>query len=69
LIVQKILTESLDRRDADFLKRRPYLGELHKKRIECATRLPKLVSLFTEFCEQNTPRRETCSQVIHFSRK
>jgi len=30
LIVQKILPESLDRRDAYFLKRRPYLGEIHK---------------------------------------
>jgi len=29
LVVQKILSESLDWRDADFLERRPYLGELH----------------------------------------
>jgi hypothetical protein len=48
LIVQKILTESLDRRDADFLKRRPYVGELHKKEVECATGLLKSVVLFTK---------------------
>ena len=31
LIVQKILTESFGRRDADFFKRRAYLGKLHRR--------------------------------------
>jgi hypothetical protein len=36
-----------------FLKRRPYVGELHKNVGEGATSPTKLVSLFTKPCEQN----------------
>src|SRR4030095_6609241 len=53
LIVQEILTESFDRRDVYFLKRRPYVGELHKSVAKCAPNPAKLVSLFTKSCEQN----------------
>jgi hypothetical protein len=51
--VQKILTKGFDRRDVYFLKRRPYVGELHKNVGEGATSPTKLVSLFTKSCEQN----------------
>jgi hypothetical protein len=57
--VQKILTKRFDRRDVYFLKRRPYIGELHKKVGECATNPAKLVSLFTKPCEQNTQHEES----------
>jgi len=36
-----------------FLKRRPYVGELHLNAGEGATSPAKLVSLFTKSCEQN----------------
>jgi hypothetical protein len=53
LVVQEILTESLDRRDVYFLKRRPYVGKLHTDVGECAASPAKLASLFTKWCEQN----------------
>jgi len=52
-IVQKILTESFDWRDVYFLKRCPYVGELHKKVSEYAAKSAKALFLFTKLCEQN----------------
>lgn len=57
LVVQEILTESLDGRDVYFLKRRPYVGKLHGKAGECAASRSKLASLFTKSCKQNMQER------------
>jgi len=47
------LTESFDWRDLYFLKRRPYVGELHMTASEGITSPAKSVFLFTKSCEQN----------------
>src|SRR4030095_16334659 len=65
LVVQKVLTESFDRRDADFFQRRAYVRKLHRRGAWGTGQQGKFVRLFTKFCEQNASRQRTCSQVIH----
>jgi hypothetical protein len=64
LIVEEILSERSNWGDANVSERGAYLGKLHVRIDNRAESWPKIVNLFTKWCEQNTLSPDSYSQVI-----